>query len=102
MNSTPHATCTEEVAKEFGLDKLPSNLVTILPEKKKRKFSQSCNSKQDFFDLLIELRDNAERKQYDPESTLSEEYQKAFADGQWSLLDYLVHELAKSPDTKTY
>jgi hypothetical protein len=35
----------------------------------KRKFSQSCNSKQDFFDLLVELRDTAEKTQYDPENT---------------------------------
>jgi len=35
----------------------------------KRKFSQSCNNKQEFFDLLVELRDKAEKKQYNPENT---------------------------------
>lgn len=103
MNTqSPHAYCTQEIAKEFGLDKLPENLVTIIPEKKRRKFSQSCNTKQDFFELLIELRDKAEKKQYDPENTFSKEYQDGFADGEWSLLCRLVEELAKSPDTKTY
>jgi len=68
----------------------------------KRKFSQSCNSKQEFFDLLVELRDKAEKKQYDPENTFSREYQKGFGDGEWSVLDSLVHELAKSPDSRTY
>ena len=68
----------------------------------KRKFSQSCNSKQDFLDLLIELRDKAEKKQYDPENTFSREYQKGFGDGEWSVLDSLVYELVKSPDSRTY
>jgi hypothetical protein len=96
VNTTsPHAYCTEEIAKEFGLDKLPKSLVTIIPEKKKRKFSQSCNSKQDFIDLLVELRDKAEKKQYDPENTFSKEYQDGFADGQWSLLCNLIRELVK-------
>jgi len=68
----------------------------------KRKFSQSCNSKQDFFDLLIELRDEAEKKQYDPENTFSKEYQQGFGDGKWSVLNSLIDELAKSPDSRTY
>jgi hypothetical protein len=103
MNTTsPHAYCTEEIAQQFGLDKLPKSLVTIIPEKKKRKFSQSCNNKQEFFDLLVELRDKAEKKQYNPENTFSKEYQDGFADGEWSLACYLIEELAKSPDTKTY
>jgi len=68
----------------------------------KRKFSQSCNSKQDFFELLIMLRDAAEKKQYDPENTFSREYQQGFGDGKWSLLNSLIDELAKSPDTRTY
>ena len=68
----------------------------------KRKFSQSCNSKQDFFDLLVELRDTAEKTQYDPENTFSKEYQQGFGDGKWSLLNCLIDELAKSPDTRSY
>jgi hypothetical protein len=68
----------------------------------KRKFSQSCNSKQEFFDLLVELRDKAEKKQYNPENTFSKEYQQGFGDGEWSVLNSLIDELAKSPDSRTY
>jgi len=68
----------------------------------KRKFSHSCHTKQNFIDLLIGLRDEAEKLQYNPENTFSEEYQQGFGDGKWSLLNYLIDELAKSPDSRTY
>ena len=52
--------------------------------------------------MLVELRDEAEKKQYDPENTFSREYQQGFGDGKWSVLNSLIDELAKSPDTRTY
>lgn len=68
----------------------------------KRKFSSSCNTKADFIDLLVELRDKAEKKQYNPENTFCKEYQQGFGDGEWSVLNSLIDELAKSPDSRTY
>lgn len=70
--------------------------------KTKRKFSQSCNSKQEFIDMIWEMREAAEKAKPDPESLLSEERQIAFEDGKWSAFDWILMELAKSPDTKTY
>ncbi|NBX97256.1 hypothetical protein EBQ81_00115 [bacterium] len=73
-----------------------------------RKFSQSCATKQDFIDLLVELRDKAEKKQYDPEKetnfgfNFNKDYQTGFADGEADVLGFLICELAKSPDTRTY
>ena len=29
----PHASCGESLAKAFGLDKLPADLITIIPDK---------------------------------------------------------------------
>ena len=89
---------------EQGLTPNPerNKQMRMLGQPTKRKFSQSCNSKQDFFDLLVMLRDAAEKKQYDPENTFSKEYQQGFGDGKWSLLNSLIDELAKSPDTRSY
>lgn len=70
--------------------------------KSTRKFSQSCANKQEFIDLIIELRDKAEKKQYNPEISFSKEYQQGFGDGEWGAFDWLLNELAKSPDTRTY
>lgn len=52
--------------------------------------------------MLVELRDKAEKKQYNPENTFSKEYQQGFGDGEWSVLNSLIDELAKSPDSRTY
>ena len=73
-----------------------------------RKFSQSCANKQEFIDLLVKLRDKAEKRQYDPERetnfgfNFNKNYQTGFADGEASVLDFLICKLAKSSDTKTY
>ena len=75
---------------------------TIEAPKTKRKFSQSCNSKQDFIDMIWEMREAAEKAKPDPESTFSEERQVAFLNGRWSAFDWILMELAKSPDTRTY
>lgn len=61
----------------------------------KRKFSQSCNSKQEFFELLVELRDKAEKKQYNPMISFGKEYQQGFGDGEWCVLTSLIDELTK-------
>lgn len=61
----------------------------------KRKFSSSCDTKADFYNLLIELCDKAEKAQYDPENTFSKEYQQGFGDGQWAVLTSLIDELTK-------
>jgi len=75
---------------------------TIEAPKAKRKFSQSCNSKQEFVDMIREMRDAAEKAKPDPECLLTEERQNAFNDGEWSAFDWILMELAKSPDTRTY
>ena len=75
---------------------------TIEAPKAKRKFSQSCNSKQDFIDMICEMREAAEKAKPDPECTWSEERQVGFQDGKWSAFDWMLMELAKSPDTRNY
>lgn len=75
---------------------------TIETPKAKKKFSQTCNSKQEFIDMIWEMREAAENAKLDPESTWSEERQAAFQDGKWSAFDWILMELAKSPDTRTY
>ena len=73
--------------------------------RQKRKFSQSCQTKEDFIGLLWELREKAENKKYDPElfgEGQTEAEQNAFANGEWHTYDWLLHELAKSPDRRTY
>jgi len=77
-------------------------MTTIEATKVKRKFSQSCDSKQDFIDMIWEMRDAAEKAKPDPECLLTEERQNAFNDGKWSAFDWILMELAKSPDTRTY
>jgi hypothetical protein len=70
-----------------------------------RKFSQSCATKQDFIDLLVELRDRAENKKYNPELSgpgFSQLEQEAYNNGECAAYDWLLHELSKSPDTRTY
>ena len=73
--------------------------------KAKRKFSQSCATKQDFIDLLVELRDDAGNKKYNPNLSgpgFSQLEQEAYNSGECAAYDWLLHELAKSPDTRTY
>jgi len=70
----------------------------------KRKFSSSCDTKADFYNLLIELRDGceADKKKYDPNMYETIEEQNAFYNGQWFAYDYLLNELTKCIDTKKY
>lgn len=78
---------------------------TIEQPKAKRKFSQSCANKQEFIDLLVELRDKAENRKYNPELSgpgFSQLEQEAYNNGECAAYDWLLYELAKSPDTNTY
>ena len=75
---------------------------TIEAPKAKRKFSQSCNSKQDFIQMILEMREDAEEGKADPESSFSKEWQEGRFSGLAEAYDRIVHELAKSPDTRTY
>lgn len=71
-----------------------------------RKFSQSCATKQDFIDLLVELRDKAANRKFNPDLAgnpgCSELEQEAYNNGEWGAYDWLLNELSKSPDTRTY
>jgi hypothetical protein len=71
--------------------------------KSTRKFSQSCANKQEFIDLIIELREKANNHKYDPENLNStKEEQQAFANGEWIAYDLILNEITKNYDTKTY
>ena len=62
MNTTsPHAYCTEEIAKEFGLDKLPKSLVTIIPENKNKKFKVEIYEKA-YYTLSVEASSEVEAR----------------------------------------
>ena len=76
---------------------------TIEAPKAKRKFSQSCNSKQEFIDMIAELRELAHNETYDPERCqFGEKWHQGFYDGKWNAFDMILNELTKCPDTKTY
>lgn len=75
---------------------------TIEAPKAKRKFSQSCNSKQDFIDMIWEMREAAEKAKPDTESPFSKDWQEGRFSGLAEAYDRILHELAKSPDTRTY
>ena len=77
-------------------------MTIIEAPKAKRKFSQSCNSKQDFIQMILEMREDAEEGKADPESPFSKEWQEGRFSGLAEAYDRIVHELSKSPDTRTY
>lgn len=52
--------------------------------------------------MVWEMREAAEKENPDPECTWSKERQAGFQDGKWSAFDWILMELAKSPDTRTY
>lgn len=68
----------------------------------KRKFSSSCNTKSEFVDLILTLRDEAEKEKYNPNTYESIREHRAFQNGAWFAYDYLLNELTKCIDTKKY
>jgi len=77
-------------------------MTTIEAPKAKRKFSQSCDSKQDFIDMIWEMREAADNAKPDAESSFTKEWQEGRFSGLAEAYDRILHELAKSPDTRTY
>ena len=72
--------------------------------KAKRKFSQTCNTKQDFIDLIHELNAVALKEKYDPNHAgcVSKDWQEGFKRGQSFAYDLILSELAKNHDSKSY
>lgn len=52
--------------------------------------------------MIWEMREDAEEGKADPESPFSKEWQEGRFSGLAEAYDRIVHELAKSPDTRTY
>lgn len=70
--------------------------------KAKRKFSQTCNSKQEFIDLIYELREIADKETFNPDSNTTREWQDGFSKGKWNAYDMILSEITKNYDTRTY
>lgn len=76
---------------------------TIEAPKAKRKFSQSCKSKQEFVDMIAELRELADKETFDPNNlNATREWQDGFSKGKWNAFDMILSELTKCYDTKKY